>query len=166
MKIAFDEISSNARLWIYQAARELTPEEINVVENTLDQFTQAWDSHGAPLQAAFTIIRNQFIAIAVDEGINAASGCSIDKSVAIMKELQATLNISLLEKSTIAYLKNDTVYTVDFRNVKEKIEVEEIDIDTEVFDLTLTTVQDFRQGWPKEASKTWLNRFFGVKTLS
>lgn len=166
MKIAFDALQDQSKIWIYQAASPLAEDQLTVIKNTLDQFTHSWDSHGAPLQASYKIIDNQFFVIAVDEGLNAASGCSIDKSVAVFKSLEESLGISLLEKANVSFISDDSKGTVNFRNLKESVQNGEITPDTKIYDLTLTSLKDFREGWPRAAKDTWVNRFFSVKTIS
>lgn len=166
MKVEFEAISNDARIWIYQAAQQFTAEQRTIIANDLEHFTSIWDSHGAPLQAAYQIIDDQFIAIAVDEGFNAASGCSIDKSVAVIKSLEEKTGLSLLEKSNVAYTNGQDIHTVDFRTIKEKIETGDITPETKIYDITITSMDNFRAEWPKNAKDTWVKRFFGVNSLA
>ena len=52
----------------------------------MDEFVGGWKAR-AQLAAAYRIIADQFLIIAVDESLQQATGCSIDKSVHLLKSL-------------------------------------------------------------------------------
>src|SRR5579871_543319 len=89
----FIDMPLNSKIWIYQADRFMTEEETAFIENILKEFTHSWESHGQPLKAEFNICHRLFILLAVDEEIKDASGCSVDKSVHIIKMIGQKLNI-------------------------------------------------------------------------
>ncbi|MCU0326523.1 MAG: hypothetical protein MUF45_14925 [Spirosomaceae bacterium] len=99
MYIDFEKMPQDARLWVYQANRDLTGGEVDVVQANLQNATQQWAAHGVPLLASFKILYNRFVIVAVDEGQNAASGCSIDASTRWLKELGNHLNIDFFDRS-------------------------------------------------------------------
>ena len=77
-----------ARLWIYQAERKLTPNELKFVEDSTSKFLEAWTAHGNELRASHKLSHDQFLVIALDEGAGGASGCSIDASVNHVRRLE------------------------------------------------------------------------------
>ena len=93
MYIPFQEMPGQARIWVYQASRSLYASELDQIKQVLAQSCQNWEAHGAPLQASFEIKYNQVIIVAVNEAMNAASGCSIDASTRWFKALGETLQV-------------------------------------------------------------------------
>lgn len=161
MFIPFDQLPLTARVWIYQAEKELTALEITAMTQVLNQFTASWDSHGTSLRNSFVILENRFVVFGVDESLNQASGCSIDKSVNVMKLLSDQLHIDFLDKTQIAYItKENTVATFDFKNTKSTIAQQHLDAHTVVFNNLVSNVADFQSNWKVEMGNTWLAKYF------
>ncbi|MGB0879774.1 MAG: ABC transporter ATPase, partial [Polaribacter sp.] len=77
MFTAYKNLPDNSRIWIYQSDREFTQEEIEKITQKATHFINQWTRHGEDLKGSFTIKYNQFLVLAVDEGFNNVSGCSI-----------------------------------------------------------------------------------------
>lgn len=155
-----DTLSDQSRIWIYQSSRELNEAEIALVNSELSKFIQQWNSHGKDLSGSFDILNNLFVILAVDEEMAGASGCSIDSSVHLMKELGASLNIDFLNKSIIAYLDNGEIKITPFNKIKDLVETGLIAPKTPIFDLSITKLQEYISGWPRTASDTWISKYF------
>lgn len=152
-------LSDTSKIWIYQSPRTFTDVEMNRITNILNSFMGEWNSHGKDLTGAFEIINNQFILIAVDEKMAGASGCSIDSSVNIIKAIGNEFNLDLLNKSNVAYSNDSEINISSFRDIKPLVENGKINASTLIFDLSVTSISDIRNGWPKQASQTWVSRF-------
>lgn len=150
-----------ARLWIYQASRSLSDEEVSFVKNHTEQFLNQWQAHGQDLKASYTLEHNQFLVISVDESFSQASGCSIDSSVHLIEALQNELGVSFMTTSQVAFLLNEKIELFPFNQLKSQVQEEVITPDTLVFDNTVKNVSEFRQKWLISSSKTWVNRYFG-----
>jgi len=81
MLVDFNTLPDTARVWIYQANRSFTEDELAAVKIKLDNFIKEWTAHGADLKAGYDIKYKRFITIGLDQNLNTASGCSIDASV-------------------------------------------------------------------------------------
>ena len=150
-----------ARVWVYQAQKELTALEMTTVTQVLNQFASSWDSHGASLRNSYVLLENRFVVFGVDESLNQASGCSIDKSVNVMKLLSDQLHVDFLDKTQIAYItKDNTVATFDFKNTKSIIEQQQVDAHTIVFNNLVNNMADFQSNWKIEMANTWLGKYF------
>ncbi len=97
------QFSENSRVWVYQADRELTDREVQQVQIQLDNFTTGWTAHNNQLLAKAEIRYNRFLILIVDESRAGASGCSIDKSVNFIKQVEKEFNINLLDRFNLAY---------------------------------------------------------------
>jgi hypothetical protein len=80
MKISFEELPDQARIWIYPSNRPFTEEELERVIPSLDHFVANWAAHGTPVKRPpYTLPYRRFIVLGVDQDIQKASGCSIDQ---------------------------------------------------------------------------------------
>ncbi len=162
MNIPFNNIPQDAKIWIYQSKRELTNDEVKKASEMLEKFTAGWQAHGADLQAAFKILYNRFVVLAVDENGNLASGCSIDNSVQAIKALQDQLNTDLLDRMGITY-KNDNgvVVRVNKLEFKEMLQNGTVTENTLVFNNMLTNFNDFATKWEVPVKESWHKRMLG-----
>ena len=160
MKAVFQEIPQDARLWVYQADRKLTEEEVKAVEAAAEQFVNNWEAHGKPLRASFKIAYDQFLILTVDENYNGATGCSIDSSVALVRYLQQSLNISFLDRSKVAVMNDSQVELTPFTQLKSLVAEGTIDRDTMIFDNSVDSMEKFQSSWLVKAEDSWLRRYF------
>ncbi|MDA1226317.1 MAG: ABC transporter ATPase, partial [Bacteroidetes bacterium] len=70
MKVEFDKIPDESRIWIYQSNLDFTESDVNVINSKSDLFVDNWMSHNKDLQASFKILNNRFLVIAVNEKFN------------------------------------------------------------------------------------------------
>lgn len=160
MLIPFEEMPDNARLWIYQAERKLTDEEVKLVIANTEAFLTQWRAHGMDLKSSFSVEYNQFLVISVDESFSQASGCSIDASVHLIKGLESALNVSFMTTSQVAFLQDDEINLYPFNQLKAQAQDRIITPNTLVFDNTVQNIAEFKSRWLKESSATWVNRYF------
>ncbi len=163
MYIEFDSLPAQARVWIYQASRDFTESEVVEISTVLKSFVSQWQAHGADLQASFQIKYNRFIIIGANQDFHAPSGCSIDASVAVIRQIEQHLGISLFERTQIAFkASNGKIQTVPMNQLKEKIAVGEINLDSITFNNLVENVGLLKTKWEVPAKETWLKRYFGV----
>ncbi|OON70884.1 hypothetical protein [Hymenobacter sp. CRA2] len=161
MFVAFHELPTTARVWIYQASRPLTDAELIAVQPALQQFSEAWTSHGRTLRASAEFRYRQFLIIGLDEAVADASGCSIDASVRFVRELEAALGIELLAKEQLAFLDADgQVQLLPRRALKQAVATGQLRPDSPYFDNTVAQRGLLEAGWPAPAATTWLARYF------
>lgn len=160
MYVAFDRLPPQARVWIYQASRQLAEEELVALLPRLAAFAEEWTSHGRQLAASAQFLHRQFLVIGLDEEVAGASGCSIDASVRFVQELEQRLGVQLLEKSRMAFLTNGELRQFTRRELRAAIAAGEVQADTLYFNNTLTTKGQLDDHWPAPASQTWLASYF------
>ncbi len=160
MYIPFHQIPPHARIWIYQANRDLTDTEVEALQPVLTQFITEWTSHGQLLQASAEIFHNRFLVIANDEDVNSPSGCSIDASVHFVKQLENRLNVSFFDRTQLAFLAGNEVQVASLKEIKTQVGAGSIKPDSLYFDNTIATAGQLKDNWPKPAQETWLSRYF------
>jgi len=164
MFIPFSDLDFEARIWVYQANRELTKEETGIITETLKPALDSWAAHGKPLTASGKVFEHRFIVIGVDEREELPSGCSIDKSTHWLQEIGHQLNIDFFDRS-LAYLdENNTVQTIPVPKIKQAVLDETITSSTIIFDSQVATKAQWMKRWKTPASQSWLSRYFSKQT--
>ena len=156
----FEDLDKSARLWVYQAERSLTEEEKQFVLSNGKAFVESWTAHNNALHASIDLKYDQFIVLAVDETKSQATGCSIDKSVNFIRAIENELGIDLLDKSKIAFLKDDKVILENLPLIKSRVESEAITADLPTFNNMVTSKAEFESNWLIPTSDSWMSRFF------
>ncbi len=160
MFLPFDQIAFEARVWVYQANRNLTNQEAGTIIETLSAAIEGWEAHGQKLVASAKVFLNRFVVIAVDEDEALPSGCSIDKSTHWLKEIGIQLNIDFFDRS-VAYIdENNKIQTVSVADAKKAVLEQEIMGSTTVFDNLVETKAKWLSRWKIRADQSWLKRFF------
>ncbi|WP_109833081.1 hypothetical protein [Reichenbachiella versicolor] len=160
MLVAFEELPETARVWVYQANRKLTKEEQSSIDIKSSQFLEQWAAHGAPLKSSFQILHDQFLVISVDEGFNAASGCSIDSSVGLIRDLQSEFSIDFFDRTKICFLKDNEVFGAPMTELKSLIADGQIEDSTLTFNNLVQNIQEFKNNWVVPAKESWIKRYF------
>src|SRR4051794_33207059 len=101
--------SPQSRVWVYQSDREFTASEVAEIQQKLTAFTNQWQAHGQQLQSKAEVLYNFFIVFTVDESSANVTGCSIDSSVKILKEIERTYHVDLFNRFNMAYKVNDKI---------------------------------------------------------
>ena len=159
MFIPFDTLPSNARLWIYQSDRSLTTDEEKLLSTELEEFCEQWKAHGQPLKTSFKIEHHHFVILAVDENYNDASGCSIDGSVRILKQLHEKSGINFLDRSRVAFLSDNEIKTFALPELKNLFSSGRLTATTHTFNNLVATKSDFDKGWLTTVEKSWLVKY-------
>lgn len=153
--------SENSKVWIYQSNRELFAAEVDQISKILHDFTTGWMAHNNQLKATAEIRYNRFIILVVDETQAGASGCSIDKSVKLMKELEQEFNINLFDRFNIAYRDGDIIKSVGRFEFEDLIKQGKVDTGTVVFNNLVPTLKDLATQWEVPFKNSWHQQVFG-----
>ena len=159
MLVDFNTLPDTSRIWIYQANRSFTELELEEISNKLDVFIENWTAHGSDLKAGYCIKYKRFIAIALDQKMNQATGCSIDASVSFIQELEKDYQVDLLDKMNVSYKQGEFVaYKTlsDFRKIAKQKAVSKKTI---VFNNLVSNIAEFNENWEVPASESWHSRF-------
>lgn len=160
MYVEFDALPDEARLWIYQANRKLSDDEVQkIAQDTLD-FISTWTAHEKPLVASFLIKYNRFLILGIDASIQPASGCAIDKSVAFIQALEQQFSIDLLDKMNVTYKQGDFIAHKSLLDFKKMAKEKAVNKETIVFNNLVNTKQEFIESWEVPAQDSWHSRFF------
>jgi hypothetical protein len=158
----FETLSSESRIWIFQADRKFTNEELKNIRKEADLFTEKWVSHGIKLQAAADILYDQFILLAVDESNQPASGCSIDSSTDFIKNIERKYSVNLLSRENVAFLINNRIRQFHFRDIHEAISRGTIKSNTLLFNNQVSKLGQLNSNWLIPAAESWASKYFSL----
>ena len=156
------QISENSRIWIYQSDRILKQEEEAAILQVLEEFTSNWQAHGHDLAALGEVIYHKFIVLSVDEQVAGATGCSIDKSVALMKDIEQKFNINLFDRFQIAFKFNDELKSCRREEFEEMIKNKHVNENTIVFNNLIQTRKELKTNWEIPFKESWHARVFSI----
>ena len=160
MFVDFNSLSDSSKIWIYQSNREFSDLELEVIENKLKFFVSNWKRHGDDLKASFEIRYNQFIIIAVDEQYNNVSGCSIDASSHVFKEIEKEFQVDLFNKLNTAFKNGKNINVVSLVDFQKFVDEQKINPNTIVFNNMINTKKELNTVWEVSADKSWHCRYF------
>lgn len=159
MLVPFSELSPTSKVWIYQANRTFTTDELVDISRKLDDFLTQWSAHGEGLKAGYDIQYGRFITIAVDNEHHSASGCSIDASVKVIKELEQEYEVSLLDKMNVSFKNGEFVAYKSLVDFKKMVKNKSVSAKTIVFNNLVTNKAEYLSNWEVPMSESWHNRF-------
>jgi len=159
MLVSFESLPDSSRVWIYQANRSFTEEEIQEISNKLDLFIEKWTAHGANLKASYEIKYNRFITIALDQQLNAASGCSIDASVQFIQQLEKEYKVDLLDKMNVSYKQGEFIAYKSLADFRKMAKEKAVSPNTIVFNNLVNNKAEYLLDWEVPASQSWHKRF-------
>jgi hypothetical protein len=154
----YDLLQEDTRVWIYQANRPFSEAEVNELRPALERFTTQWVSHNQQLRAFGAVFHNQFIVLMVDESQAGASGCSIDKSVYFIKQIENAFKVNLFDRMTFFYKDGNAIKSAHREEFADLFNEGKINDETMVFDNLVKTKKDFDEAWIKPLGKSWHKR--------
>ncbi|MCO6498517.1 MAG: hypothetical protein J5I50_12740 [Chitinophagaceae bacterium] len=146
-----------SRLWIYQADREFTEEEIQRLIPELENFNSEWNSHGDKVMSFVKLFFNRFIILMADESVVRVGGCSTDASYRFLKALEKTFDVQLFDRHSMAFIVDDEIKVIHFTDLQKAAEEGVISGDTLYFNNTVLNKKDFINSWIVLAKESWLS---------
>jgi hypothetical protein len=160
MYTPFDQLSDEARIWIYQANRPFEQAEEMAILQKARVFLEQWASHGHPLQCSATIRYNQFFILAVEEIFQGVTGCAVDASVQFIRGLEQAFQVDLLDKTHVSFRRGETNFAIPLSQLKEKIQQGTIVKEILTFDNTVTRKKELADKWLVRVGASWLGKYF------
>ena len=152
-----NDLSGSSRVWIYQSERELQAQEIDYLNHELARFCISWTAHDQSLKAGHDILHKRFIILSVDESMNPASGCSIDKSTRQLKDLSRHLSIDFFNRLQMAYLSDHEVKTIALSEIENARQGGQFDEDTLFFNTNISRLEQLETEFLIPFKSHWIN---------
>ena len=159
MLVDFNTLPETSRVWIYQANRSFAENEIEEIKSKLDVFIENWTAHGSDLQSGYEIKYKRFIVIALNQSLNAATGCSIDASVHFIQQLEKEYNVDLMDKMNVSYKQGEFIAYKPLNEFKQMAKQRAVSKNTIVFNNLVANKAEYLENWEVPASESWHSRF-------
>jgi hypothetical protein len=163
MYIPFESLPPHARVWIYQSDKLLTKDQQLIISEALRSFTAQWAVHGSPMDTSFQIIDDHFVVLAANDQ---ASGCSIDSSVRILRDLGERTGVDFFNRNLVGFQIDGKVRLVNLKELKSGLVQGNWSPKSVHYNNLVQTVNDLANGWKVPAKDTWLSRYFDQQTVS
>jgi|TARA_B110000902_G_scaffold214126_1_gene245954 hypothetical protein len=145
----FNTLPEEARIWVYASEKALTEDQQSHILTYIAEHLKGWNAHKVPLTAGVTILENHFIVVALDEGKNGASGCSIDTLQKTIQELEKELSISLMNRLNVFCRIDNKIQCIPSFKLESMAKA-----DTPFYDLTILAKSDLNT-YLKPISEGW-----------
>lgn len=160
-RVEFEQLPSDARVWIFSADRALTQDEQARLLQEVDTFLAQWGAHDMPLTAGRDFRYDRFLFVAVDQSRVGPSGCSVDALVRQMKVLQQEIGVELINNAPVLFRRGGQITRLERDEFAALAAQGEVGSETTVFDNTLTSLGDVRDGrWETSAAQSWHGKAF------
>ena len=136
----FPQLNENSKVWVYQSDKLITNEDLSFLNTELKSFVSEWAAHGNQLFGDFNVYKNRFVILCVDESQSSVSGCSIDSSVRVIKELGKTLSIDFFSRMNVYIEYNEEIKYIHISEVKNFKE-------WNIFNPMITDLKGLRENW-------------------
>ena len=152
--------SPQSRVWVYQSDRKFTSVEESEILNKLAAFTNQWKAHGNELLAKAEIRYGFFIILTVDESQAGVTGCSIDSSVRLIKEIEQEYHVDLFNRFNIAYKVNGEVIVNSKEDFETLVNIKQVTPETIVFNNMVQNLSELDSKWEVPFQNSWHSTVF------
>ena len=160
MYVPFENLPPESKVWIYQSNRKFTEEEWFAIETDLKTFIDSWSAHGTGLEASYLLKYYRFIILAVNQEVQMATGCSIDKSVEFIQSLEKKYVVDLLDKMNVTFKLGEHIAHKPLIEFKKMAKDKAVSENTIVFNNLVNTIEEWNENWEVPAGESWHSRFF------
>lgn len=160
MFVEFSTLPSHSRIWIYQSDRKFSESEITKIDESLKSFIESWSAHGQGLEASYLLKYERFIIIAVNQDVQAVTGCSIDASVQFIQSLEQKFSVDLMDRMNVTFKTGEYIAYKSLIDFKKMAKAKSVSPSTIVYNNLVNTIEEWQDFWEVPASESWHNRFF------
>ena len=154
-------LDNTSKVWIYQADRELSYDEIDEIRPLIFEFVDSWSSHGVDVPAYGNIFHRRFLALFADESnYSGVSGCSIDSSVAFVRQLSENLNVDFFNRMLFSYMQEEEIFCASQDAINQSIQEGRVNGETLFFDNLVDSKEKFLKTWLVPLQDSWHSRMF------
>ncbi len=153
-------LDNSARVWLYQADRELTYDELEEIRESMFSFLKEWTCHNHEMATYGNVFHRRFLGLFVDgTRSTSASGCSIDASVNWVQSIGSKLNVDFFNRTLFTYMDSEeNIYEVKQSELGERYAKREITDEMLFFDNLVTNKENFLQQWLVPLKDSWHKR--------
>lgn len=156
MLVPFDQLPSYSRVWVFQSSKSLNADQYRQLNQIMNTFCEAWQSHGKSLVAGFKFVYQTVLIVGVNEDSKDASGCSIDKLFHLLQQWQSRQGLDFFDRKIVAIVNGDKIAMVESKELKRQIKAEEISGKELIINTLVKSKEEFDQSFLQPLSASWL----------
>ncbi len=156
MIIPFQDLSPQARIWIYPSSRKFYNEELPVVKEIITQFLTAWLED---VSVGYQILYDRFLIIGADQNDEPINTQQIDRLVQFILQLQDDFKVELLDRMNVCFKQGEFVQYKELKEFQQLIKQKAVSQKTIVFDNLIEAKEELEQYWEIPITESWYNRF-------
>jgi hypothetical protein len=161
MNWQINEFDPSSKIWIYTIHPNLNEQIETHLSAELTEFCKQWTAHNRELRAFFKIIEHTILIMGVDEHLNPASGCSIDKSVHFLEELEKKYSVDFFNRMLFTCVNEEDTFSTHTKTQFESlIQENKITHQTIVVNTLALTLKDWNENGLQTIEKSWMKNFF------
>ena len=150
------DFAPDSRVWVYQSSRLFAFSEALHIEDLLKNFSENWQSHGAPVKGYGNLFYGQFIVLMADEQATGVSGCSTDSSVRLIKQIEQLFKVNMFDRTSLAFEVKDKIQLLPLAQLQYAIDNNFINPDTIYFNNLVQTKEELENNWKVPVKDSWL----------
>lgn len=154
----FENLSPQAKVWVYPSSRKFYPQEIEGLKEKLQEFVTSWKEDVEEFSASYTLLYNRFIVFATEENV-AITNQDVDKQVAFILQLQQEYEVELLDKMNVCFKQGEHVQYKELKEFKKLLKNKSVSSKTVVFDNLIQTKEELKNYWEVPITESWYSRF-------
>lgn len=155
MRVPYETLSDQARVFIYPGARKFFPDELPQLKQKIDDF---YDSVG-DTKMYIDLKYDRFLIFFVsDETPLDLDGQN--QLVAFVQDLEKIFGLVLMDKVNVCFKQGQYVQMKEIPDFKKLIRNRGVSKKTLVFDHMINSKYEYESFWEVPAGKSWLAHFF------
>src|ERR1700694_5900801 len=95
-----EKLSGDATIWIFGITPALSDPSRPL--QLVDAFLETWSAHNVPVFSGREIREGRFLIVALEKASH-ASGCSIDRMFSLVREIERTFEVAMLDASRVYF---------------------------------------------------------------
>ncbi len=156
------EVHADSKIWIYTFSKKISSAQAEEIGKSLDAFCKNWTAHSKELRAFWNIYDFRILILGVDEHLNPASGCSIDKSVHFLQELEQEFQLELFNRMLFSYIEDKQIHTLNREEFQKHIDEKIIHSETLVVNTLAKNWAEWNSTGFQKLQDSWMKNLFQI----
>jgi len=152
MIINYQNLSPEARVFIYPSSRKFYPNEMDGLTEKMKVFISNWTTYST----TFKIEYQRFLVFFIEDNIEISTEM-LDTLAQFIIQLEAEYSITLLDKINVCFKQGAHVQYQEMKRFRDLIKKKSVSKKTIVFDNLVQTKMEFEKNWEIPISDSWLS---------
>jgi len=148
----YQNLSEEAKVYIYPSSRKFYPNEIDSLEDKIKDFLVNW----TPFSTSFKIPYNRFLVFFLEEDASVTTEL-LDALASFIFQLEKEHNLTLLDKINVCFKQGEYVQYQEMKRFREMIKNKSVSKKTIVFNNFIQNKFDFENNWEIPITESWLS---------